>query len=267
MSVAGCSGVQRHPNCDRYLICRNSSVCEPLHQAALDPHWHSPNHGALGAIRGCPTLRLSVGGTHVTVTRWKCIKSATFCALPGAELHPRGQALRHFSAVADQCHQRARAPLRRSAVSAQAAGRAHRAWPRDLALPDADRAKRGRGSCSGAGSARPADGQSGGPCNLRGTEESSDAGIDDAHRADHVRIGRDLRRDRRARPCAARGRHHPVFARNLTGGRRMTDGRNASAGRRPLAVSYRSSNVLVLRRSSAGWSLRGWLPHKPTAPA
>jgi hypothetical protein len=54
---------------------------------------------------------------------------------------------------------------------------------------------------------------------------------------------------------------------DLTGGRRMRDGRNASAGRRPLAVSYRSSNVLVLRRSSAGWSLRGWLPHKPTAPA
>jgi hypothetical protein len=48
---------------------------------------------------------------------------------------------------------------------------------------------------------------------------------------------------------------------DLTGGRRMT------ADRRPLATQYRSSNVFVLRRSSAGWSLRGWLLHKPSAPA
>jgi hypothetical protein len=55
---------------------------------------------------------------------------------------------------------------------------------------------------------------------------------------------------------------------DLTGRRRMTaDGRSARAGRRPLAVSYRASNVLVLKRSSVGWSLRGWLLHKPSAPA
>ena len=43
---------------------------------------------------------------------------------------------------------------------------------------------------------------------------------------------------------------------DLTGGRRMTaDRRNARADHRPLAVSYRSSNVLVLRRSPAQcWS-------------
>lgn len=48
---------------------------------------------------------------------------------------------------------------------------------------------------------------------------------------------------------------------DLTGGRRIT------AGRRPLATQYRSSNVVVLRRSGGGWWLRGWLPHKPSAPA
>jgi hypothetical protein len=48
---------------------------------------------------------------------------------------------------------------------------------------------------------------------------------------------------------------------DLTGGRRMV------ADRRPLATQYRSSNVVVLRRSGAGWSLRGWLLHKPSAPA
>jgi hypothetical protein len=55
---------------------------------------------------------------------------------------------------------------------------------------------------------------------------------------------------------------------DLTGGRRVTaDGRSVRTDPWPRAVSYRSSNVLVLRRPSAGWSLRGWLMHKLSAPA
>ena len=107
-----------------------------------NPQWHSPDAGGARPHPLMPTC--VVGDMHSTVTYENVSNSLFPGALGGAEFHSGGQAVRRLSAVADHWHYRVGAPLRGSTVSAQAGGRAHRARPRSLASPEADRAKRGR---------------------------------------------------------------------------------------------------------------------------
>lgn len=61
----------------------------------------------------------------------------------GAQFHPRGAALRRLATHTDHRHRRARAGVRRSAVSSKTFDRLDGAWARGAALLERNRAQRG----------------------------------------------------------------------------------------------------------------------------